>query len=342
MSQAAAQPKSKRARRILQERAPKVFENVKKSLLLRGPKTSSVVTDALKDLHKLKQPESKMFAKKNVTRPFEDQSSVEFLCQTNDTSLFAYGSHSKKRPHNLVMGRTFDGAVLDMFEFTIEEATFKSMADMGERKCSVRYGSKPMFVFQGEEFEGTGDLAVFKSLLVDYFRGEVVPKINLAGLDHVIVCTASGQKVWFRHYGILLKKSGSKVPRVELEEVGPHMDLLFRRRKQAAEEINRNAYRVPKESKVHYGKNVMKEGEMGDKTAIVHPGRQDLSKMALRKHKGRKRPLAEANGEKAEQAAEADASNNASGNAAEDSGAPSNAKRQRVAAPDDGDAMESA
>jgi ribosome production factor 2 len=49
-----------------------------------------------------------MFTKRNLTRPFEDQSSVEFLCKVNDSSLFTFGSHTKKRPQNFTMGRTFD------------------------------------------------------------------------------------------------------------------------------------------------------------------------------------------------------------------------------------------
>ena len=39
-------------------------------------------------------------------RPFEDQTSLEFMSQKNDASLFAFGSHSKKRPHNLVFGKS--------------------------------------------------------------------------------------------------------------------------------------------------------------------------------------------------------------------------------------------
>jgi ribosome production factor 2 len=52
----------------------------------------------------LKKPNAVMFSKRNAIRPFEDITSLEFFGQRNDTSLFAFGSHSKKRPHNLVMG----------------------------------------------------------------------------------------------------------------------------------------------------------------------------------------------------------------------------------------------
>lgn len=33
-----------------------------------------------------------------------------------DTSLFLFASHSKKRPNNIVLGRTYEHKVLDMVE----------------------------------------------------------------------------------------------------------------------------------------------------------------------------------------------------------------------------------
>ena len=48
----------------------------------------------------------------------------------------------------------------------------------------------------------------------DFFRGQVVNEITLAGLDHCIVCTAAQDKVHVRHYHIGFQRSGSKVGRV--------------------------------------------------------------------------------------------------------------------------------
>lgn len=45
-----AQPKTKRAKRALKEAAPKVIENVKRQLLMRGSKTSPLVNEVLQDL----------------------------------------------------------------------------------------------------------------------------------------------------------------------------------------------------------------------------------------------------------------------------------------------------
>ncbi len=45
-----AKPKTQRAKRALEKRSSKVVENTKKSLVLKGSKTSDLITHALKDL----------------------------------------------------------------------------------------------------------------------------------------------------------------------------------------------------------------------------------------------------------------------------------------------------
>jgi len=49
---------------------------------------------------------------------------------------------------------------------------------------------------------------------------------------------------------IQLKKSGSRVPRVELEEVGPGADLVLRRTKIASDDLYRRAKKRPDAAKV--------------------------------------------------------------------------------------------
>lgn len=43
-------PKTKRAKRALKDRAPKVIEDPKRQILLRGSKTSPITNQVLKDL----------------------------------------------------------------------------------------------------------------------------------------------------------------------------------------------------------------------------------------------------------------------------------------------------
>ena len=48
------------------------------------------------------------------------------------------------------------------------------------------------------------------------------------------------------------KKSGSRTPRVELEEMGPSLDLCLRRTKLASDDLYKRALRQPKTAKVSY------------------------------------------------------------------------------------------
>ena len=68
---------------------------------------------------RLKKPNGKLLTKKNDIRPFEDINSLEFFSNKNDCSLFMVGSHSKKRPQNLILGRFFNYQLLDMVELGV-------------------------------------------------------------------------------------------------------------------------------------------------------------------------------------------------------------------------------
>lgn len=79
------------------------------------------------DQMQLKKPDAIAFSKANAVLPFEDSTSLAFWSHKNDASLFLVGTHSKKRPNNLVFARTYDSQVLDLLEVGIEGC--KSMSD---------------------------------------------------------------------------------------------------------------------------------------------------------------------------------------------------------------------
>ena len=77
---------------------------------------------------------------------------------------------------------------------------------------------------------------------------QVVENINLAGLDRAYVCTAiSSNRVYLTHCALRLKKSGSVVPRMELVEVGPSMDLVVRRHRLPNEGLRKEAMKTVKD-----------------------------------------------------------------------------------------------
>ena len=70
------------------------------------------------------QVDSQKFTRNNPdVQPFEPggEAPLEFFCTKSNCSLFALGSHSKKRPHNLVLGRLYDFHLYDALEFGIEQ-----------------------------------------------------------------------------------------------------------------------------------------------------------------------------------------------------------------------------
>uniref|UniRef100_A0A672YUA6 Ribosome production factor 2 homolog n=1 Tax=Sphaeramia orbicularis TaxID=375764 RepID=A0A672YUA6_9TELE len=274
-------PFADRSKRFLESRAPKLTENVKTAMIMKGGNTSQTVTQALKDIYSLKKPNAVLYKKKNITRPFEDSTSLEFFSKKSDCSLFLFGSHNKKRPNNLIFGRLFDFHVLDMIELGIEK--YVSLSEIKTSKCPE--GTKPMLVFAGEAFDVDNDLKRLKSLLLDFFRGPTVPAVRLAGLEHILHFTALDGKIYMRSYRCLLKKSGCRTPRIELEEIGPSFDFVMRRTHLASDDLYKLAHRQPKALKPKKKKNISHDA-FGTKFGRVHMQKQDLSKLQTRKMKG--------------------------------------------------------
>lgn len=86
----------------------------------------------------------------------------------------------------------------------------------------------------------------------DFFRGPVVKNITLQGLEHVLCFSYVKEKILIRSYKILLKKSGQKTPRIEVDEIGPCLDLSIRRTKFASDDLFKKSCRVPKAAKVKH------------------------------------------------------------------------------------------
>jgi ribosome production factor 2 len=254
--------KTARGARFLKKRGPQVHENAKSAIFLRGVQSDENVNGLLLDLFNLKKPLGLHFTKRNQkTHPFEDAKDLEYLCKKNDTSLFAFGSKSKKRPFRLLLGRTFDANILDMQEFSVSNYKSSGAAEF-KGKDLPRLGSKPLVIFQGSAFDHDADLRRCKNLLLDFFRGPSPAEVALQAVDHVISFTVldpppgvqqETKTILMRHHLVRLKKSGTKLPRVELEE-------------------------VPKEAKTKKVKNVTTD-KLGNTKGRIHIEKQDFSKL---------------------------------------------------------------
>ena len=125
-------------------------------------------------------------------------------------------------------------------------------------------GLRPLMNFCGALFDVHPRYQHFKSLIMDFFRGQTVESMEVDGLQHVVCCSVGEQQpqsydstkedlppIKFRVYLIQSKKvAGSKVPRIELEEMGPRMDLKLGRFQEASQEIMSMALKKPKETVV--------------------------------------------------------------------------------------------
>ncbi|KAI0657053.1 Brix-domain-containing protein [Cubamyces menziesii] len=310
-------PKNARSKRALQAREPKEIEDPRTAIFVKGTHTGEKVNGVMKELMALKRPHAISFSKKNTVRPFEDASSLEFWANKNDASLFLVGQSTKKRPDGLTFVRMFDYRVLDMCEVGVD--MFKSMAEFKTPKATP--GHKPLLHFASELFDTHPRFIQLKSMLMDFFNGEVIDQICLAGIEHVISISlgptppslnaatttlqasssatpaensASLPKVHIRGYTIRLLKSGTRVPRVELTPMGPFIDLTLRRHQEADPELLKQAMKRPKLRKQEVEKGLGKKrknlevDEMGDLRGRIHVGKQDLSKLQTRKMKGLK------------------------------------------------------
>jgi len=279
-------PKNQRAKRALEEREPKAIENTKTALFVKGPSSSQRVQECMKDLQIMKKPFSTAYNQTNQIRPFEDATKLEFFSKKLDSSLFLFGNHNKKRPHNMIMGRMYDHHLLDMVELGLD--SFTPLKEFKTAKVAV--GSKPALIFHGDPFSDPAnpEMQRLKSLLIDFFRGPTVTNIRLAGVEHALQFTAIGSKVLMRSYRINLSKSATKLPRVDLEEIGPRIDWRVRRSQLASEDLYKEACKqianVHKKKKV---KNIS-EDVFGTKHAKIHIDKQQVSTLQTRKFKGLK------------------------------------------------------
>lgn len=181
-----------------------------------------------------------------------------------------------------------------MLELYLDPESFRQISQF-KRKAGT--GLKPIISFSGTAFESPTSNAytLAKSLFLDLFKGQDAASIEIEALQHMIHISVGEEeegkpppRIHFRVYRILTFKSGQKVPRVEVEEMGPRMDFRVGRMQQADESLMREAMKRPKQTQIRTKKNIEID-PMGDKIGKVHVGKQDLSQLQTRKMKGLKR-----------------------------------------------------
>ena len=281
-------PKTHKGRKFLLNREAKVVENEKFTVFIRCSSTCTKSSQVLTDFHHLKKPHAMFYGKqKQEVYPFEDPTLVERLCRKNDASLFSVSKHSKKKPNSLICGRLYNGNILDMFEFLIEDIKPISnfLGNLPEGK-----GNKPLLVFAGDDYEKSKTTSRLRSFLIDYFRGIVTDKISLQGIKSVISFFLVGDTLHMMPYAIKLAKSGASsenTPRVELLETGPQVSFKVARSQLATDDLYQESLRRPKELMAKKKKNISTD-YFKSQLGRVHMEKQDFSQLQLRKVKAYK------------------------------------------------------
>ena len=210
--------------------------------------------------------------------------------------MLVFGSSSKKRPHAITFVRTFAYKVLDMLELYLDPQSFRRLSQFKNKKCAV--GLKPMLLFAGTPFENpvSDEYTLVKNFFTDFFKGELADKVDVEGLQYIVSIsvrdTVDGEEtkpiLHLRVYLIRTKRSGQKLPRVEVEEMGPRMDFRIGRVQEADESMMKEALRKARTSAERPKKNISTD-IMGDKMGRIHLGKQDLKELNMRNMKGLKR-----------------------------------------------------
>jgi ribosome production factor 2 len=144
-----------------------------------------------------------------------------------------------------------------MLELYVDAESFRALDQFKNKKCAT--GLKPMIAFHGSAFENPNQTkyTLAKSLFLDMFRGQEAVSVDAEGLQYLISISAEEEEqdqsppaIHFRVYLIKTKKSGQKLPRVEVEEMGPRIDFRLGREKFADESMWKEAMKKPKGTEV--------------------------------------------------------------------------------------------
>lgn len=135
-----------------------------------------------------------------------------------------------------------------MLELHVVQETACVLRQFKGEKCKT--GVKPLLSFSGTQFESPEPNAytLAKNIFTDFFRGGEVQELDVEGLQLLITFFAGedgaeGEKpeISMRCWRIITKKSGQKVPRVEVDEIGPRIDFKVGRTRVADETVLKEA-----------------------------------------------------------------------------------------------------
>ena len=144
-----------------------------------------------------------------------------------------------------------------MIELCVVQDTARTLSQFRGEKC--RIGVKPLLSFSGAQFESpvANQYTLAKSMFLDFFRGGEAQAVDVEGLQCLIsFCAGEASeddeipKLHMRCWRIVTRRSGQRLPRVEVEEMGPRIDFRIGRIKEADEAVWKDAMKRVKGGEV--------------------------------------------------------------------------------------------
>ena len=170
-----------------------------------------------------------------------------------------------------------------MIECLIQQGTARSISQFGGQKCRV--GTKPLLSFSGTQFEdpnSSSKFVVAKSILLDFFRGQEIKQVDAEGLNMMMTFTAVEEQsghvekqeyIYMRVWRIITKRSGQKLPRVELEEMGPRIDFRLGRVQEPDASAIKAALKRAKVAEVRWA--AVHQDHIVSLTAMIGPAEEE-------------------------------------------------------------------
>lgn len=144
-----------------------------------------------------------------------------------------------------------------MIELYVGQETARTLNQFKGEKCGV--GVKPLLSFSGTQFDSpvANQYTLAKSIFLDFFRGGESQTVDVEGLQLLISFFVGEDRqdgklamIHMRCWKIVTKRSGQKLPRVEVEEMGPRVDFAIGRSKEAEAAVWKEAMKRAKGTEV--------------------------------------------------------------------------------------------
>ncbi|KAF1742019.1 hypothetical protein MXB_2773, partial [Myxobolus squamalis] len=100
-------PKTRKGKKYLESLLCEPERGIKKCLILTEYGCNQTTSNFLKEIAEIKFPDSEFMKLDSKLSPFDEPEGVIRFCEKCESSLFMMGTHNKKRPNNIILGKIY-------------------------------------------------------------------------------------------------------------------------------------------------------------------------------------------------------------------------------------------